>query len=165
MPFWGMRNRVPLVNTDFSEERRFLQEPHGVTSQKTAFFIVIAMKPSNLTNVQKLCIMLYCKNALSPIWNLANILFSETKWISKDGAIGSILRHVKQRRHETEWKWCDLRRCCHVTQSFIVASRSDCESLSVLSGALVGWCQRGWGTFGYEEGQCLSALWAEWGPQ
>jgi hypothetical protein len=24
--------------------RRFLQEPHGVTSQKTSFFIVIAMK-------------------------------------------------------------------------------------------------------------------------
>jgi hypothetical protein len=30
-------------------ERRFLQEPHGVKSQKTAFFIVNAVKPSNLT--------------------------------------------------------------------------------------------------------------------
>jgi hypothetical protein len=30
---------------------RFLQEPHGVTSQKTPFFIVTAMKTSNLTNV------------------------------------------------------------------------------------------------------------------
>jgi hypothetical protein len=27
----------------------FLQEPHGVTSQKTPFFIVTAMKTSNLT--------------------------------------------------------------------------------------------------------------------
>jgi hypothetical protein len=27
-----------LVGTEVSEEHRFLQEPHGVTSQKTAFF-------------------------------------------------------------------------------------------------------------------------------
>jgi hypothetical protein len=32
------------VRTDVSEERRFLQEEHGVTSQKMAFLIVIAMK-------------------------------------------------------------------------------------------------------------------------
>jgi hypothetical protein len=31
-----------------SEERWFLQEPHDVTSQKTAFFLAIAMKTSNL---------------------------------------------------------------------------------------------------------------------
>jgi hypothetical protein len=30
--------------------RRFLQEPHGVTTQKTPFFIVTAMKTSNLTD-------------------------------------------------------------------------------------------------------------------
>jgi hypothetical protein len=30
-------------------EHRFSQEPHGVTSQKTAFFTVTAMKTSNLT--------------------------------------------------------------------------------------------------------------------
>jgi hypothetical protein len=30
-------------------ERRFLQEPHGVTSQKTAFFIVTAMKHGNVS--------------------------------------------------------------------------------------------------------------------
>jgi hypothetical protein len=28
---------------------RFLQDPHGVTSQKTPFFIVIAVKTSKLT--------------------------------------------------------------------------------------------------------------------
>jgi hypothetical protein len=33
-----------------SSETRFLQEPHGVTSQKTAFFIVTAVKTSNLTS-------------------------------------------------------------------------------------------------------------------
>jgi hypothetical protein len=30
-------------------KRRFLQEPHGVTFQKTPFFIVTAVKTSNLT--------------------------------------------------------------------------------------------------------------------
>jgi hypothetical protein len=33
-----------------SSETRLLQEPHGVTSQKTPFFIVTAVKTSNLTN-------------------------------------------------------------------------------------------------------------------
>jgi hypothetical protein len=65
---------VTLVITDVSEERsasitrvtridelgttlavplkrRFLQEAHGVTSQKTPFFIVTAMKTSNLTEL------------------------------------------------------------------------------------------------------------------
>jgi hypothetical protein len=32
-----------------SSRRRFLQEPHGVTSQKTPFFIVTDVKTSNLT--------------------------------------------------------------------------------------------------------------------
>jgi hypothetical protein len=67
----GMLRRVALVRTDVSEElstsiirltrmgelgrtdvppkRRFLQEPHGVTSQKMTFFIVTAVKTSNLT--------------------------------------------------------------------------------------------------------------------
>jgi hypothetical protein len=34
---------------DVLPKRRFLQEPNGVTFQKTAFFIVTAMKSSNLT--------------------------------------------------------------------------------------------------------------------
>jgi hypothetical protein len=36
-----------------SSENRFLQEPYGVTSQKTPFFIVTAVKPSNLTVFQR----------------------------------------------------------------------------------------------------------------
>jgi hypothetical protein len=43
-----MLRRVALVRTDVSEERRFLQEPHGLTSQKTEFFIVTAVKTQNL---------------------------------------------------------------------------------------------------------------------
>jgi hypothetical protein len=47
-----------------SSETWFLQEPHGATSQKTAFFIVTAVKTTNLTmnsgirilvNALKLC--------------------------------------------------------------------------------------------------------------
>jgi hypothetical protein len=33
----------------FLPKRRFLQEAHGITSQKTAIFIVTAAKTSNLT--------------------------------------------------------------------------------------------------------------------
>jgi hypothetical protein len=74
-----MLRRVALVRTEVSEEpgasfirvtkiwelgttqaatwrrrqvtpkRRFLQEPHGVTYQKTPFFIATAVKTSNLT--------------------------------------------------------------------------------------------------------------------
>jgi hypothetical protein len=40
---------MALVRTDVTEERRFLQEPHGVISLNTAFFTVIAVKTSNLT--------------------------------------------------------------------------------------------------------------------
>jgi hypothetical protein len=34
-------------------KRRFSQEPHGVTTQKTPFFIVTAVKTSNLTKITK----------------------------------------------------------------------------------------------------------------
>jgi hypothetical protein len=42
-----MLRRVALVRTDVPQKRRFFQEPHGVTSQKTSFFIVTAVKTSN----------------------------------------------------------------------------------------------------------------------
>jgi hypothetical protein len=42
---WWLRRCVP-------PKRRFLQEPHGVTSQKMAFFTVTAVKTSNLTQLQ-----------------------------------------------------------------------------------------------------------------
>jgi hypothetical protein len=40
----GLSEYIPPQDGD-----KILQEPHGVTSQKTAFFIVTAMKTSNLT--------------------------------------------------------------------------------------------------------------------
>jgi hypothetical protein len=39
---------VPLMMEANTSKRQFLQEPHGVTSQKTVFFIVTAVKTSNL---------------------------------------------------------------------------------------------------------------------
>jgi hypothetical protein len=39
-------------------KRRFLQEPHGVTTQKTPFFIVTAVKTSNLTNTILVTLMM-----------------------------------------------------------------------------------------------------------
>jgi hypothetical protein len=41
-PWWWKRYVPP--------KRRFLQDPHGVTSQKTQFFIVTAVNTSNLTS-------------------------------------------------------------------------------------------------------------------
>jgi hypothetical protein len=38
-----------LVHRQVPPKRRFLQEPHGVTTQKTPFFIVTVVKTSNLT--------------------------------------------------------------------------------------------------------------------
>jgi hypothetical protein len=51
VPSSGMLRSVTLVRTDVSEERRFLQEPHGLTSQKTTFFVVTTVKTSNLKNL------------------------------------------------------------------------------------------------------------------
>jgi hypothetical protein len=45
---YAMLRRVTLVRTDDSEKCPFLQEPHGVTSHKMAFFIVTTVKTSNL---------------------------------------------------------------------------------------------------------------------
>jgi hypothetical protein len=43
-----------------------LQEPHGVTSQKTPFFIVTAVKTSNLTNSDYISNRFLCKKHMSP---------------------------------------------------------------------------------------------------
>jgi hypothetical protein len=52
-----------------SRKRRSLQEPHGVTSQKTAFFIVTAVKTPNLSKsklVQPVMILTCIRKALEP---------------------------------------------------------------------------------------------------
>jgi hypothetical protein len=51
-------------------KKEFLQEPHGITSQKTPFFIVTAVKTSNLTLVQfffeniSCCLSSHCRATL-----------------------------------------------------------------------------------------------------
>jgi hypothetical protein len=47
-PRWRRRQVPP--------KRRFLQEPHGVTTQKTSSFIVTAVKTSNLTFIVPVCV-------------------------------------------------------------------------------------------------------------
>jgi hypothetical protein len=47
--FWDVTPCGSCIRTDISPKHRFLQEPRGVASQKTEFFIVTAMKTSNLT--------------------------------------------------------------------------------------------------------------------
>jgi hypothetical protein len=42
-------SRRTLERVSVPPKRRFLQEPHGVTFQKTAFFTVTVVKTSNLT--------------------------------------------------------------------------------------------------------------------
>jgi hypothetical protein len=42
-----------LGTTQAATKRRFLQEPHGVSTQKTPFFIVTAVKTSNLTRFEE----------------------------------------------------------------------------------------------------------------
>jgi hypothetical protein len=49
MPSSGMWRRVDILLTDVPPKRRLTQYLHDATSQKTAFFIVIAVKTSNLT--------------------------------------------------------------------------------------------------------------------
>jgi hypothetical protein len=45
----GMLHHVALARNDVPQKCQFLQEPHGITSQKTVFFIITTVKTSNLT--------------------------------------------------------------------------------------------------------------------
>jgi hypothetical protein len=54
--FWDV-TLCGSLRTDVLLKQWFLQEPHDVTSQKTVFFIVTAMRTSNLT--KSVVIMIY----------------------------------------------------------------------------------------------------------
>jgi hypothetical protein len=64
---------VEIPSEEVPPKRQFLQEPHGVTSQKTPFFIVTAVKTSNLTSVYET--LLY-RIELVAVMN-SNVLFPE----------------------------------------------------------------------------------------
>jgi hypothetical protein len=59
MPSSGMLHSVALVRTDIPPKHRFLQEPHGITSQKMAFFISSDVKTSNHTQFKSNSEILY----------------------------------------------------------------------------------------------------------
>jgi hypothetical protein len=82
----GMLRHVALVRTNISEELSAsfirvtrigeltrLQESHGVTSQKTPFFIVTAMKTSNLTQSTHL------KKKMCLLWQRSNNLLHDSR--------------------------------------------------------------------------------------
>jgi hypothetical protein len=76
----------------------FLQEPHGVTSQKTPFFIVTAVKTSNLTEFA----------AAAPL----NGMLYDPRMLMDDnsrGAVGGILGNGKPKY---------LEKTCHSTGLF-----------------------------------------------
>jgi hypothetical protein len=49
---YTLQRNTKLTWRQVPPKRQFLQEPHGVTSQKTPFFIVTAMKTSILTRLK-----------------------------------------------------------------------------------------------------------------
>jgi hypothetical protein len=65
MPSSEMLRRVALVRTDVSKERQFLRKPHGVTSQKTAFFTEIC---SNMTYILKNKFPLFLQSTVVTIY-------------------------------------------------------------------------------------------------
>jgi hypothetical protein len=94
IPTSGMLRHIAFVRTNVSKERvasfikvtriglmrrryvllkrRFLQEPHYVTSQKTAFLIVTAVKTWNLT------FDLFCSRI--PRCNFSSVLYPQSCW-------------------------------------------------------------------------------------
>jgi hypothetical protein len=109
-----MLRRVALVRTDVSKElsasfirvtrigdlgttlavtsnlrtlQRFFQEPHGLTSQKTPFFIVTAVKASNLTN-SALFVSFSFLFLLLVSWDLDNAVDIATDYGLEDIRVG-----------------------------------------------------------------------------
>jgi hypothetical protein len=76
-------------------KRQFLQEPHGVTSQKTPFFIVTAVKTSNLTKRDELTgVWRKLHNEeLCDLYSSANIIrnikWSRMMWAGRVARIGA----------------------------------------------------------------------------
>jgi hypothetical protein len=63
---------ILMMKVISSSEHRFLQEPHGVKSQKTPFFIVTAMKTSNLTDLPE---ALPCRHVIT--MSLSRLAFTD----------------------------------------------------------------------------------------
>jgi hypothetical protein len=72
------RNQSTLRrNTLVLSKRRFLQKPHGVTSQKTEFFIVTAVETSNLTNLYFNPVE-WSRHSLCGIWGSHGVFWDVT---------------------------------------------------------------------------------------
>jgi hypothetical protein len=58
-----------MIKAIRSPKRQFVQEPHGVTSQMTAFFIVAAVKTSNLSYFVRLNIAVHEEGPTATVAN------------------------------------------------------------------------------------------------
>jgi hypothetical protein len=58
-PSSGQKNPQARNQRYVPPKRRFTQDLHGTTSQKTAFFVVTAVKTTNLTRYSLLCVTMY----------------------------------------------------------------------------------------------------------
>jgi hypothetical protein len=68
----------------FMRKRRFLYEPHSVTSQKTASFIVTAVETSNLTSV----LMAYRIGGLRGVFNNVRAKATDIVWPTQRSGSG-----------------------------------------------------------------------------
>jgi hypothetical protein len=93
-----MLHHVALIRTDVPLKRWFLQEPRGMTSQKTAFFIVTTLKTSTLTSVKSFSLIHY--------FGLPLFLFCTPKVLYNDCLCSLVVRVPGYRRRGP---WFDSR--------------------------------------------------------
>jgi hypothetical protein len=117
---WWWRSYIP-------PKRLFLQEPHGVTSQKTAFFIVTAVKTSDLTRDIITQIEIQCGHprswyfcaSISPLYVYCACSMKRPRRITGPSCTQSALRSGngvrpckgRCRKIDNGWhKWMEVRR-------------------------------------------------------
>jgi hypothetical protein len=91
---WRWKRYVP-------PKRWFTQNLHGATSQKTAFFIVTAVKTSNLTTIKSYP----CKRPWRAIglWDVKAPTFSLDNWLTDDGKVVSLAHRPPFTPQEHSW--------------------------------------------------------------
>jgi hypothetical protein len=84
--------------------RRFLQDTRGVTSQKTAFFIVTAVKTSNLTIYSFLFLMGIRKHGIKNVrfissWLIANTSEQRNLFVKRTASLAQWCQNLKTEHH------------------------------------------------------------------
>jgi hypothetical protein len=149
---WWRRRQVP-------PKRRFLQEPHGVTSQKTQFFIVTAVKTSNLTQSYPWpppsLILLYCLCWASPcpifqiyefwLFGVTYQLGSHKELTSITGPVAVVscfkrMQQIKYRPPTNLMAETDqFPKCCFLNHAEIMGMSNDASLYSFVSVPRFNW--------------------------